>query len=69
MFKLVAEAYATLSDPQRRAAYDLYGRDSVRFEGGEDGGGGGGFAGTSRSTHTTDENGRRDIGSASCKDR
>lgn len=32
MFQLIAEAYATLIDPQKRIQYDMYGRDSVRFD-------------------------------------
>lgn len=33
-FKLAAEAYEVLSDPQKRAAYDRYGHDGVRGAGG-----------------------------------
>ena len=32
MFQLIAEAYATLIDPQKRVQYDMYGRDSVQFD-------------------------------------
>jgi molecular chaperone DnaJ len=42
-FKEINEAYQVLSDPQRRQAYDMFGRAGV--SGGADGGFGAGFAG------------------------
>ena len=48
MFKLIAEAYEVLSNPDKRAAYDRYGKDGL--QGGRGGGGhasgfsGGGFS-------------------------
>jgi len=41
MFKSIAEAYDVLSDPQKRASYDRYGKEGVAA------GGGGGFGGGS----------------------
>lgn len=42
-FKLAAEAYEVLSDPNKKARYDQYGH--AAFEGGQGGGGFGGFGG------------------------
>src|SRR5438874_9825474 len=44
-FKELNEAYQVLSDPQRRQAYDLFGRAGVASEGGFGAGFGAGFGG------------------------
>jgi molecular chaperone DnaJ len=46
-FKEINEAYQVLSDPQRRQAYDLFGRAGVSGAGGEAGFGAAGFGGFS----------------------
>lgn len=45
LFKEAAEAYAVLSDPEKRARYDRFGHDGVRGGAGGFGGGAGGFQG------------------------
>ena len=44
-FKEAAEAYAVLSDPEKRAKYDQYGHAAFEQGGGPGGGGAGGFGG------------------------
>eukprot|EP01134_Creolimax_fragrantissima_P000427 CFRG0427T1 len=43
MFQAIAEAYEVLSDPDKRATYDQYGKEGLTNEGQQGGGGGGPF--------------------------